>query len=138
MTLSFVRQKSRFATIILSRVQRTVDAILHVQQLGQLSAEGFVFCVSGVVFALQRCKLALPLGDVDAVGQLAAGEVELTQLALVLGLESLALGFPFYRVELVVGGLKRLYSSAHLSSSRSSFDRFLLASSVVFASSSDE
>ena len=68
--------------------------------------EGFVLGVGGVVFTFQRCKLALPLGDVDAVGQLAAGEVELTQLALVLGLESLALGFPFYRVKLVVEGLE--------------------------------
>ena len=93
---------SRFATFILPRAQCAVDAILHVQQLRQLGAEGFVLGVSSCVFALQLCKLVLPLGGVNAVGELAAGEVKLTQLALVLGLELLAFGFPLDGVELVV------------------------------------
>ena len=50
----------------------------------------------------------LPLGGVDAVGQLAAGEIELPQFALVLGLELLALGFPLDCAELVVEGLETL------------------------------
>ena len=56
--------------------------------------ESFVLAVSGVIFTLQRCNLTLPLGNVDAVWQLAAGEVELTQLTLVLGLEPLSFGPP--------------------------------------------
>lgn len=48
----------------------------------------------------------LPLDGVDAVGQLAAGEVELLQLTLVLGLELLAFGFPLDCTELVVEGLE--------------------------------
>ena len=108
MTLSFICQRSRFATFSLSRTQRAVYAILHVQQLGQLGVESFVLAVSGVIFALQRCNLTLPLGNVDAVGQLAAGEIELTQLALVLGLELLAFGLPLDCAESVVEGLETL------------------------------
>ena len=71
--LSPIYKKSRFATFALPRAQRAIDATLHVQQLGQLGIEGFLFGVSGGVFTLQRCNLTLPLGGVDAVGQLAAG-----------------------------------------------------------------
>ena len=75
--LSPIYKKSRFETFALPRAQRAIDATLHVQQLGQLGAEGFVLGVGGVAFSLQRIKFTLPLGCVDYVGQLAAGEVEL-------------------------------------------------------------
>ena len=100
--------------------------------------EGLVLGVSGVAFAPQRCKLSLPLGGVDAVGQFAAGEVELTQLALVLGRELLAFGFPLDGVELVVEGFEAIVQLGAPEQLAQLFRPFLLTSSAVFASSSDE
>ena len=57
---------------------------------------------------LQGVKLALPLGGVDAVRELAAGEVELPELAFVLDLELFTLGLPLDGVQLVVDGLRAL------------------------------
>lgn len=57
---------------------------------------------------LQGVKLALPLGGVDAVCELSAGEVELLELAFVLGLELLALGFSLESAQLIVDGLEAL------------------------------
>lgn len=66
-------QRSAQATFSLSRDHRAVYAVFHIQQLGQLGVEGFVLDVSGIVFMLERAKLALLLCGVDAVGELAAG-----------------------------------------------------------------
>lgn len=107
-SVSFFRQRSHFATFILSCAQRAVDTVLHVKQLTELGAETLILGVSGVVTMCKRVKLTLPVVDVDAVWQLAAGEVELPQLALVLGLELLAFGLPLDGIKLVVKRLETL------------------------------
>ena len=74
----------------------------------------------------------------NAVGELAAGEIELPQLALVLGLELLAFGFPLDGVELVVEGVEAIIQLGAPEQLAQLFRPFLLTSSAVFASSSDE
>ena len=105
-SVSFFRQRSHFATFC-SHVERAVDAVFHVEQLAELGAEALVLGVFGVVTMCKRIKLALPVVDVDAVRQLASGKVELPQLAFVLGLELLTLGFPLDGVQLVVKRLEK-------------------------------
>lgn len=92
----------------LSSAERTVDAVFHVQQLTELGAETLILVVSSVVLALNRCKLALPVVDVDAAGELAPRHAELVKLAFMLGLETLALGLPTDSAHLVVRRLEAL------------------------------
>lgn len=57
---------------------------------------------------LQGVKFTLPLGGLDAVRELAAGQVELAELAFVLSFELFALCFPLESAQLIVDGLEAL------------------------------